>query len=125
MTPTNRPATAGTVVLPRAMEPSMSSTKKPCVTKLSRPAADASCTLARTVDRSGLSLGVWSCSSPSPGEPLDEPPRVAIAPEIVRIGRRNWRFWFVSRRRGARRRRGLGLRAGLVVQGGGGQPALG
>ena len=75
----------------------MPSTKKSRAKKLSRPAADASCSLARTVDRSGVRLGVWSCSSPSPGEPLDESPRVTIAPVIERIGRRNWRFWFVSR----------------------------
>ena len=75
----------------------MPSSKKPRAKKLLRPASDASCTLARTVERSGLRLGVWSCSSPSPGEPLDEPPRVTIAPVIERIGRRNWRFWFVSR----------------------------
>jgi hypothetical protein len=79
------------------MEPSMSSTKKPRATKLLRPAADASCTLARTVDRSGLSLGVWSCSSPSPGEPLDTSPQLRLAPTFEKVGRLLHRFFYVTR----------------------------
>ena len=75
----------------------MPSTKKSRAKKLSRPAVDASCSLSRTVERSGRRLGVWSCSSPSSGEPFDELPRVTIAPVVERIGRRNLRFWYVSR----------------------------
>jgi hypothetical protein len=79
------------------METSMPSTKKSRAKKLSRPAADASCILVRTVERSGLRLGVWSCSSPSPGEPLEEAPCVKVAPVVAWIGGLDWRFWYVSR----------------------------
>lgn len=66
------------------------------VANVARPAADAACRKARTVTRQNLQVDVWSCSAPRGGVPLERPPRVNVAPEIVKVGRRNWRLFFVS-----------------------------
>lgn len=66
------------------------------VAKVSRPVADATCTKSRTVRRGSVPLDVWTCSAPRVGEPLEEAPRVSLAPEVVKVGRRNWKFWYVS-----------------------------
>ncbi len=80
----------------------MPASKRPRAVKGARPPADSSCTLTRVVERRGLRLEIWTCSARRSGEPLDEPPRLKIAPVVERIGRRNWRFWYVSREDAAR-----------------------
>lgn len=61
------------------------------------PAADETCTLARTVERDGLRLALWTCSSPTPTE--DGPTGdLWVAPLVVfeRVGRRKWKLFFVD-----------------------------
>jgi hypothetical protein len=65
--------------------------------KPARPPSDATCTKVRTVTHGKTQLDVWSCSALAFGEPLDEPPRVTIAPVVIEIGRRLWRFFFITR----------------------------
>jgi hypothetical protein len=71
--------------------------KKTRAAKRARPAADETCTLARTVERDGKRLAVWTCSSPSPRTPgptgdLHAAQRVVFE----RIGRRKWRLFYVD-----------------------------
>lgn len=63
------------------------SKRKSRARRAERPAADATCTVARTVG----SLTLWSCSEP---EPADTPP--AREEFVQRIGRYRWRFFFVT-----------------------------
>jgi hypothetical protein len=76
----------------------MPSPRKPRAAKtLLRPAADSTCRKTRTVTRGRVQLDVWSCSAPTPGAPLDDPPCVRWVPEVVKVGRRNWMLWYASR----------------------------
>jgi hypothetical protein len=76
------------VALPRAMEsPMPSSKRKSRSQKSARPAADATCTVARTVG----SLTLWSCSDPAPAQTPPPPEEF-----VKRIGRYRWRFFFIT-----------------------------
>jgi hypothetical protein len=48
------------------------------------------------VTRGKVQLDVWSCSALAFGEPLNEPPRVTIAPVVTEIGRHLWKFFFIT-----------------------------
>jgi hypothetical protein len=75
----------------------MPSSRKSRAAKPARPAADATCRKSRTVTRRKVQLDVWTCSAPQPGEPLDRDlPAVKMAPIVWRVGRRNWRLWYIS-----------------------------
>jgi hypothetical protein len=62
-----------------------------------RPRADKTCTLSRTVERNGITLGVWTCSAPSPRPWAPGPDLRRARPEVFeKVGRRKWRFFFVD-----------------------------
>ena len=76
----------------------MARTKKPSALKRARrPAADERCTLARTTERHGLRLDLWTCSEPTPLAP-ERRAELRVAPlEVVEwIGCRDWQLFHVT-----------------------------